>query len=153
MKPQIGYEMPGINIYFNIWQNWACRFVSSGLPDAHQPLENSFEFSSVWGRKHHRDTEFEQKWVTSKFSKDFNVLRHRTPPWYVTLDFVLQWLNNKKCDGMTVKYTHYEHSDLLLILGTCNSLLLVLVLVPVLDNARTLMRFNSCSTICVRQEL
>jgi hypothetical protein len=59
-----------------------------------------------------------------------------------------------RCDRMTVKYTH---GDMLLILGTCNSLVLVpvlvLVLVPVLDNTRTLMRFNSCSSVCVRQEL
>jgi hypothetical protein len=87
---------------------------------------------------------------------------------------------------MTVKYTH---GDVLLILGTCNSLVLVLVpvpalvlllvpvlvlvlvpvlvllsilvlvlalvlvLVPVLDNTHTLMCFNSCSNVCVRQEL
>jgi hypothetical protein len=56
---------------------------------------------------------------------------------------------------MTVKYTHDRHGDMLLILGTCNSLVLVLVLVlvPVLDNTQTLMRFNSCSSVCVRQEL
>jgi hypothetical protein len=46
---------------------------------------------------------------------------------------------------------------MLLILGTCNSLLLVLVLVPVpvpvLDNTHTLMRLNSCSSVCVRQDL
>jgi len=40
---------------------------------------------------------------------------------------------------------------MLLIHGTCNSL--VLVLVPVLDNTRTLMCFNSCNSVCVRQEL
>ena len=58
---------------------------------------------------------------------------------------------------------------MLLILGTCNSLILVLVLVLVLlllpvpvlvllpvlvhDNTGTLMRFKSCSSVCVRQEL
>jgi hypothetical protein len=42
------------------------------------------------------------------------------------------------CDRMTVKYTHDEHSDILLIFGTCNSL----VLVPVFDNTRTLMCFK-----------
>ena len=68
------------------------------------------------------------------------------------------------CDRMTVKYTH---GDMILIRGTCNSLVLVPVLVlvlvlvpvlvllpvPVLDSTRTLMRFNSCSSVCVRQEL
>ena len=70
------------------------------------------------------------------------------------------------CDRMTVKYTHDEHGDMLLILGTCNSLVLVLVRilvlvlvpvlvlvlvqvlvpvpvpVPVLHNTGTLMRFK-----------
>ena len=55
-----------------------------------------------------------------------------------------------------MKYTDDEQ-DMLLILGTCNSLVLVLVPVlvpvPVFDNFRTQMRFNSCSSVCVRQEL
>jgi len=55
------------------------------------------------------------------------------------------------CDQMTVKYTQDEYVGMMLILGTYNSL--VLVLVPVFDNTRTLMRFNSCSSVCVRQEL
>jgi len=42
---------------------------------------------------------------------------------------------------------------MLLILGTCNSLVMVLVLVLVLDKTWTLMRFNSCNSVCVRQEL
>ena len=51
---------------------------------------------------------------------------------------------------MTVKYTHDEHGDMLLILSTGNSLVLVLVLVLVLllvlvlvlDNTQTLMCFK-----------
>ena len=48
---------------------------------------------------------------------------------------------------------------MLLIFGTCNSLVQILVLVPVLVmvpvhyNNRTLMRFNSYNSVCVRQEL
>jgi len=61
---------------------------------------------------------------------------------------------------MTVKYTHDEPSDMLLVLGTCNSLVLVLVLVvvvvpvlvPVLNNTRTIVCFNNCSSVCVRQK-
>jgi hypothetical protein len=57
------------------------------------------------------------------------------------------------CDRMTVKYTHDEHSEMLLILGTCNRLVLVLVPVLVLDITRTVMCFNSSSSVCVIQEL
>jgi hypothetical protein len=42
---------------------------------------------------------------------------------------------------------------MLLILGTRNSPVPVLVLVPVLYNTRTLMRFKSCNSVFVIQEV
>jgi hypothetical protein len=95
MEVQIEDEMSGLRFYFDIFQNWVCRFVSSTCLRRFTPMKITKESLLLAGGCTPGILKSNKNVSIENWPGTLNLPHHLKPSLSLVLGFVLQWLNNK----------------------------------------------------------
>jgi len=95
MEVQIGDGMSGVRFYFDIFQNWVRRFVSSTCLTHFTPMKITKESLLLEGGCTPGILKSNRNGSIENWPGTLNLPRHLKPPLSLILGFVLQSLDNK----------------------------------------------------------